>query len=237
MSVKESGIKTIVPYIPFKTLKGLIERLHNTVVPPAIDSSVLHSMSGSMRSQLMSALRFLGLTNGDGVVTDKLKGLVKAYKTETWAQTLSDVIFEAYPAVIGDVDLDTGTDAQLDNAFRKRGNVDGQMLDKATRFFLAALTEAGVAYSPHFGARKAPQRSTSSRKAAVKKKSPSKGEVAETDEGVDEEADTPADMEKFRFPIRGKGHGLIVFPSEMDKGDWAIVRKMLDAYFGVGDAN
>ena len=235
MSETDNEIKAVAPYVPFKTLRGLVERLHSTAVSPVIDSSVLHSMSGSIRSQIMSSLRFLGLISINGEVSEALKGLVESYQTEGWAAALKDVILSAYVDIIDDVNLQVGTDQQLDNAFRRHGNVDGQMLDKATRFFLAALGEAQVAYSPHFGARKSPQRPQNGKKTTKKKRGRKDETHDEPHEAVDDEADVAADMEKFRFPIRGKGHGLIIFPSDMDQGDWLIVRKMLDAYFGVSD--
>lgn len=219
------------PYVPFKTLKTFIERLHGTAVPPAIDPSLLRHMSGSGKSQLMSCLRFLDLVGSGGTVTDKFRNLIKSYKTDTWASTLNACLVDSYHTIIGDVDLDTGTDTQLVTAFKQRGNVEGQVLDKAKRFFLSALTEAGVKYSPHFGARKPPVRRPNGTKKTPKKNI----EILlnEEDEALDDSSDTGGKMERFRFPIRGKGHGTIMFPAEMDHSDWAVVRKMLDAYFEI----
>lgn len=228
-TTKTQEIKQLPPYVPFKAFKGFVERLHGTAIPPAIDPSLLRNMSGSARSQLMSCLKFLKLTGSDGAVTDTFRTLIKSYKTDKWADVLSETIFASYHEVIGDVDLDNGTDAQLDNAFRQRGGVDGQVLDKAKRFYLAALTESGTKYSPHFGMRKPyAKRATPSRKVAKKGADMPVWED-ETDEGPDEPS---GKMPPFRIPIRDKGQAILVFPGGTDAEDWVTVRRMLDAYFG-----
>jgi hypothetical protein len=187
----------------------------------------------------MSCLRFLGLIDDKDHVSDKLRSLVKAYKTDTWQQTLASVINDAYRNIIRDIDLQTGTDAQLDISFRKYGNVDGQMLDKATRFYLYFLKEAGVKYSPFFGVRKPAGKRSGNGKSTSKKAGTPKNDPLLDEDEDDELPDdsTGGKIERFRFPIRGKGHGIIVFPAEMNKNDWMTVRAMLDAYFGANDPN
>lgn len=227
-ATKSQENKQLPPYVPFKAFKSFIERLHGTAIPPAIDPSLLRNLSGSARSQLMSCLRFLNLTGPNGTVTDGFRTLIKSYKTEKWPDTLGEAIFASYHELIGDVDLDHGTDAQLDNAFRQRGGADGQVLDKAKRFFLAAMTEAGTKYSPHFGVRKPyAKRAPPARKAAKK--------VVDAPlwDDNDEVADTPGQkMSPFRIPIRDKGEAIIIFPAGTAADDWTTVRRMLDAYFG-----
>jgi hypothetical protein len=222
--------KQIPPYVPFKAFKSFVERLHGTAIPPAIDPSLLQNMSGSARSQLMSCLRFLDLIGTNGIVNGKFRQLIKSYKTETWNETLKNIVFESYHTVTSDVDLDSGTDAQLVTAFKVRCNVEGQVLDKAKRFYLSALTEVGFKYSPHFGTRKPPTRRPVGIRKPKKKNDESPPD--DEDEGNDESPDSSgAKMERFRFPIRGKGQGTIMFPQDMNNSDWTVVRKMLDAYF------
>lgn len=230
-SEKSAEIKPVPPYVPFKAFKAFIERLNGTAIPPAIDPSLLRHMSGSARSQLMSCLRFLDLIDSNGTVTDKFRTLIKSYKTDTWPETLRDALFASYHTVIGDVDLDTGTDTQLVTAFRQRGNVDGQVLDKAKRFFLSAMSESGVTFSPHFGLRKPVMR-----RAGGSKKTPKKiGEPPAWEEENDGLETGSKKMRPFRIPIPNKGEAIIVFPSDTDANDWARVRKMLDAFFGHED--
>ena len=166
---------TIAPYIPFKTFVTFIQKLHETNAPSVIDRSVFPTMSGSVRSQLMSTLRFTGLIDSQGTVQSNLLTIVNSYNTEAWTETISKFVFDAYADIIGDVNLDNGTAAQLREAFRERGSVDKQVLDKAVRFYLAALDASGVTYSPHFKVRQ--QRTGRPRKSKSTKK---KGKSEET---------------------------------------------------------
>ena len=67
------------PYTSYRTFKTFIEDLHEHGVPSRIDRSVLTRFSGIVGTQLMHALRFLGLIEDDGRPTERLKGLVKAH--------------------------------------------------------------------------------------------------------------------------------------------------------------
>lgn len=226
--VKIKEIKQFPPYVPFKAFKAFIERLHGTAIPPAIDPSLLQNMSGSGRSQLMSCLRFLDLIGSDGSVSDKFRDLIKSYKTDKWASSLSNIIFESYHAIVGDVDLDSGTDSQLVTAFKQRGNVEGQVLEKAKRFYLSALNEAGFKYSPHFGLRK-----PAMRRPGVTRKSPKKSqEISPYEENdLEEISDDDGKLEQFRFSVKGLGHGALIYPAKMDHADWLKVRQLIDIYF------
>ncbi|HEX3897401.1 MAG TPA: hypothetical protein VHW73_14475, partial [Rudaea sp.] len=101
---------------------------------------------------------------------------------DSWKENLEFVVMEGYSEVIGNVDLDAGTSANLDDAFRSRGSVDGQMLDKAVRFYLAALREIGITFSPHFGTRKV-------RKVARKAKTATQTEDAKKNNDKPDEQD------------------------------------------------
>jgi len=231
MAKKTGKPAKTVPYIPFKTFVNFIDGLKSTTVPTVIDSSLMTSMSGSMRSWLMNALRFLDLVDSNGVVQPKLQKLISAYKTEAWKDTLGQVISEAYVDVIGDVDLDSGTSAQLYDAFRKRGNVDGQLLEKAVRFYLAALKEAGIAVSPHFGNR--PKRKKVTRKKQASKKQDQKtshNDVDGDDDNGYEEKYDPASTARFEIPIPDKDAAIILLPRDIEGQDWEMVKTMLDAY-------
>src|SRR5437879_8589341 len=107
-----------------------------------------------MKSQLMSALKALKLVQPNSTSTKELRELVKAYNTEEWQPVLGNIITNAYLEVTRDVDVDSGTAQQLAKAFKEVGKVDGQVLDKAVRFYLAAVAASGHTISPHFTARK-----------------------------------------------------------------------------------
>lgn len=217
------------PYIPFRTFTGFIEKLHQTAVPPTIDHSLLETMSGSMRGQLLSSLRFLNLLDSENTVLEPLKKLVASYKIDTWSNTLSDIIFNAYLEVIGNVNLDSGTARQLHDAFRLRGNVDGQMLEKSVRFYLGALETCGVTFSPHFKGKK-PRKTGPRRTKKGKKKFQKHNDDDIDDDFDDEEEATSGKREKIEISIPGKKSFSARLPTDMDKEDWEMVKSMLEAY-------
>ena len=226
MAKKTQEKKAIAPYIPFLTLKNLVATLKSTTIPPVIDSSVLRSMSGSMRSQVMSALRFLNLIDENEKVQESLRRLVNSYETDTWKTVLGEVIAPAYVTIELEFDRASGTSSQINEAFRKIGNVEGQMAEKAIRFYLAALKEAEIPYSPHFVTRGA---RTSGRAAPRKPKGSRKAEINDQDEQEDQDI-SDLDTARFRIPIPGKREVVITVPTDIDAEDWAMVKIMLDAY-------
>ncbi len=226
MSENEKKPTILIPYIPFKTFYGFVDNLKNNTVPPIIDASLLQTMSGSMKGQLLSSLKFLKLIGTDCAVLGSLENLVNYYKTESWGDCLQGIVFDAYLEITGNVDLNSGTSQQLYDAFRKRGNVDGQMLDKSVRFYLSALDECGVTYSPYFKAKK-PRKPTQR-----KKKKDQKNKVRESGEDgfSDGEDFDNAGGAKFKIAVPGKSDVVIHLPEDIDQNDWEMVKTMLDAY-------
>ena len=64
------------PYTSYRTFRTFIDDLREHGVPSRIDRSVLTRFSGVVGSQLMHALRFLGLIEDDGRPTPRLRELV-----------------------------------------------------------------------------------------------------------------------------------------------------------------
>src|SRR5437868_7064320 len=70
------------PYIAFKTLIGLVERMEREEPPSRIDKSYLDSFSGGYQTQVLAALDALELLGESGVLGDRLKALVAADESE-----------------------------------------------------------------------------------------------------------------------------------------------------------
>lgn len=235
MAKTDEKPKSYPPIIPFATLTNFTEVLKNTAVPPVVDGSLLTKMAGSMRSSLMSSLRFLGLISGTNHALEPLHALVKAYGTDGWQDALIQLLMPAYEEITEGVNLDSGTGAQLYDAFRTRGGVEGQMLEKAVRFYLSLMTEAGAKYSPHF-------KSKTIRKPSAKKPKPKGRTVIDELDDPDDDLRDDVDGEivfdartyaRFQIPIPGdKGTATIVLPKSLDADDWQMVKLMLDAYVG-----
>lgn len=163
-------------YVPLKTFKAFIETLSESVVPPRIDRGLLRNMSGVTQSQLLTSLRFLALIDDDNRTQPGLRSLCDAFGTEQWSAAINELILPPYKSITADIHLETDTSSALHTAFRTKGGAEGDTNLKSVRFYLKALEEAGIPYSPHFKARgaasqQAPRRAkASSRKKRQRRK-------------------------------------------------------------------
>lgn len=217
--------RALPPYIPFKTLANFLQKLKDTTVPPRIDSSLLRSYPGSVARHLKAALKYMGLIDETGNTTNVLPVLVKAYGTPEWKDALRDFIPDVYSNVIGDLDIDTATLGQLQQRFREQGAAEGQMLQKCITFYLSALREASLTFSPHFTER-APRKTE--RKQRAKKNA-----ADETPAGESQHGSTPQSTSgtvKFSFPIPDKPAATIFLPAELVLEDWEMIDSMIRAY-------
>ena len=142
------------PYISPKSFFGIIAHFKKTIPPARIDNSVVSHLSGTMQSQLKSALRFLKLTTENEAVTDTFRALVSSYQTDQWVKQLTSVIEDAYAPITAGLDITTTTINELQGRFREHGSVEGDTVGKCIRFYLAILKEANVSFSPHLIIRK-----------------------------------------------------------------------------------
>ena len=152
------------PYTSYRTFKTFIEDLHEHGVPSRIDRSVLTRFSGIVGSQLMHALRFLGLIEDDGRPTERLKELAKAHATGSWAETLLELLGDGYAPMFA-IDLETATPSHFNKAFRKAFPGADAVVQKCVTFFLYAAHDAGVRISGRVLKGRKPRSLTPRRKA------------------------------------------------------------------------
>lgn len=134
------------PYTSYRTFKTFIEDLHEHGVPSRIDRSVLTRFSGVVGTQLVHALRFLGLIEDDGRPTQHLKDVVKAHGAGHWPETLLKLLREEYAPMFA-IDLETATPSHFNEAFRKAFPAADAVVQKCVTFFLYAASDAGVKIS------------------------------------------------------------------------------------------
>lgn len=225
METDESS-RTNPPYIPLMTLENFVGKLAATVVPPVIDSTLTQSMSGGMAGALMSALKFLGLVDASGNVRDSLKKLVAAHGTEAWKSALAAVIDPAYSSIVEDLDLASATPGMLDDKFRRNSKATGQVLDKAVRFYLAALEKMERPVSPHFKARK--PRANGSRKSA--RTNAARVSAKPATEPLAQDDGIPDGMKTIKLPLIGKSDVILALPTDFNASDWAFLKPILEAY-------
>ena len=134
------------PYTSYRTFKTFIEDLREQGVPSRIDRSVLTRFSGVVGSQLMHALRFLGLIEDDGRPTLRLKELMKAHGAGLWPETFLGLLRQEYAPMFA-IDLETATPSHFNEAFRKAFPAADAVVQKCVTFFLYAANDAGVKVS------------------------------------------------------------------------------------------
>ena len=122
-------------------------------------------MSGGTAYSLMSALKFLKLTDNDGVPQTLLRELVVA-SDEARKPLIHQMLREAYPTLMdGPLNLAEASGGQFEEHLREEYNIKGSTVDKVATFFIAAAEDAGIALSPHLRKRRAsPSNSTPRRR-------------------------------------------------------------------------
>lgn len=214
-----------VPYISFKTFISFVESIHGKV-PIQIDASILRHLSGTARSQLLSALKFLGLVNTDGIVEDSLKRLADAYNGPEWKTALSAVIMGAYGPVLAELDLKGATPGLLRDRFRTNGGVDGGTVDSALRFFVSALQQAGIEFSPHLIVR---QRAPRGSGVARKRTGATTGARSADDTGYDDaNAEAQEKEGMFKIPLAAVAlEGTIILPDGISGHQWETINEFV----------
>lgn len=132
------------PYVSFSTFRTLREWLGDEGVPLRFDRSFWESkFSGSTGTQLVAALRFLGLLDREQP-EQGMERMAEATTAE-WRFLLAELLHDSYTAVPFD-ELPRATPAMVRGWFRAYP-VDGHTLRKAISFFVSAAKEADLPMS------------------------------------------------------------------------------------------
>lgn len=126
----------------------------------------MKTMSGSMQTQMMSALKYLQLVDDTGSVKDTLTRLVNSEGAER-TNILRELLTSSYPFLFGGFDLSKATSNQFRQKFTEAG-ASGDSVRKCIGFFLSAAKEAGVEVSPYIAETVRHQNETKPRKPATK---------------------------------------------------------------------
>lgn len=139
--------KASPPYIAFKTLLNLIERMEREGIPARIDPTYLDNLAGGYQGQVFSALRSLGLMGDDRKPTGILTALVSM--PDRREELVAELIQRVYPWT-----FTLGPDAthgQLEEAFRDNApNLGTHAREKAMTFYMHAAKYAKLPLSKHF---------------------------------------------------------------------------------------
>ncbi len=227
------------PYISFSTFKTFTKKMHETVLPNRVDTSILPSFSNSVAKQVVTALKWLGLIEGDGTPQPELRALVEYYGTDKWADALRDVLQKAYSEILGGLDLSRASPRELDERLSRPGvGLSGDVLEKCKRFLIDGMVESGQEVSVHIlnrsrrkgGEQKARKASAAPRQRVNKLQVSRPPAAAGSGEPARDEP--PAETLRLPFPIRGKGTAILWLPNDFGAADLPALKTMLDAYFG-----
>jgi len=164
----EEGRKHSPPYVSYKTFGSFISQLQPQV-PSRIDRSIWGEMfSGSTGTQLMSAMRFLNLIDGNARPTARLRVLPSA-SGEHRAALLRQVAEESYAFVLkGTLDTQNATYAELEDAFQNSYHMKSDVCRKCIKFFTEISKDAGIPLSPQITKKRKVPRTNSGTKNANK---------------------------------------------------------------------
>jgi hypothetical protein len=212
-----------MPYIPFRTFTSFLANMKGKL-PDQIDSSVLTNMSGTARSQLLSALKSLNLITTEGAVQDGLRKLSDAYNTPKWKEALAVFLKQAYGGVIGDLNIVSATPSMIRDRFKNFGGVEGGTVDSAIRFYISGLKEAEVPFSPHLVIR-APRATVP----GGRKRNASRTFQEEPDVGED----PPEGTFRISFDLLGLTGAAAFLPDDIDNKQWEAVSEYVATVIGL----
>jgi hypothetical protein len=135
--------KTLPPYISFKTIINLADRIQDGI-PPRIDKSVLSYLSSGYRVQVITTLRTLSFIDDTGAPSDDFQDFIAEAPLR---QRITEGVWRRYYAdVFATVDVARATADQLSEAFTKLG-VAGDTRAKAMIFFVHGAKFADIPVS------------------------------------------------------------------------------------------
>ncbi len=163
------------PYVSFQSIKTALAQFKEHETPDRIDRSVLTNFSGAVGSQILTALRFLGLTDHDGRPTVQMKKLVAAYGADDWPSELEAVLEDAY-APIFELSLATCSPSQFIEKFKGTYKGAEDVIRKSMTFFLNAASDAQIPVSSFIMKARKPRGPSTKRRPRSSEPRPSKAE-------------------------------------------------------------
>ena len=167
--VNDRNRKSLPPYVSYRTFRNFIDGLQ-LGMPSRIDRSYWgDKLSGSNGIQLMTALRFLGLIDSDGIPQIRLRQLVSARGTQK-SEILKQIAYTTFSFLAErTLDPQVATYSQLEEAFYNTYQVTGDVTRKCIKFFVSLESDAGIILSPFIMKKSRTLRADSVRKRTTKK--------------------------------------------------------------------
>jgi hypothetical protein len=187
------------PYVPYQTFAGFLTD-HKDGLPNRLDSKILEKVGGSLRAQLLGALKFLTLIDDVKNVSPELHRLVQLEGNDR-KKLLAETIRKSYSFIFNDeFDLAKTSESQFRHQFELSGATN-DVLRKSITFFLLACQDADIPYSPFItgpSRRAAAKTSRSGRKGrSMSKKIPAADGNGQHEDQEDEQPNPQAVMDEL----------------------------------------
>ena len=146
--IEKKGSAALPPYISYRTFSNFLNELRARGLPSRIDRSVMAHKSGTIQSQLLLTLNYLGLLRGSGRPTETLKQLIES-QDQPREEVLRGILKTSYGFVFkSDIGLETATSDQAEELFQKTG-ASGETVRRCIAFFRAAAKDSGIPISDY----------------------------------------------------------------------------------------
>lgn len=153
--------KAAPPYVAYKTLRNFLERFKQAL-PSRIDRGLMGSMSGAAQSQVITAMKYLGMISENGLPTPALRKYVTGEEEER-RSALFGMLMAAYPFLFdtgagleaGEFHISTATSQLLRETMEKNTTATGETLGRCIAFVKDAALDAGFKVSPYILQKKA----------------------------------------------------------------------------------
>ncbi|PPD57736.1 DUF5343 domain-containing protein [Dehalogenimonas etheniformans] len=159
-----SNSKTLPPYVSYRTFWNFLDGLQ-AAVPARIDRSFWgDKLSGSTGGQLIGALKYLKMIDGNGVPTLRLKQIILTKGVQR-SNLLKQLTQEAYPFFLMELEPANATYAQMEEKLKEHFQIAADVGRKCIKFYIGLAQDGGISLSPFVTRKsKAFHTTTSSRK-------------------------------------------------------------------------
>ncbi len=140
-----SGAKLAPPYFAWNAFLSILQRMATEEPPTRIDKSYLETQSGAMQTAILAGLRWLGLIDEGGRLTEAFKTLVQVDDAQR-KQAVSDLLCSRYRVIV-EMGTTNATQLELEEAFKAQFDTQGETRRKAVAFYLKAAQYAGLPVS------------------------------------------------------------------------------------------
>ena len=188
-----SNSKTLPPYVSYRTFWNFLDGLQ-AAVPARVDRSFWgDKLSGSTGGQLIAALKYLKMIDGNGVPTLRLKQIVLT-KGAQRASLLKQLTQEAYPFFLTELEPANATYSQMEEKLKEHFQIAPDVGRKCIKFYIGLAQDGAISLSP-FVTRKSKAIRTSNATHKPKRIYSRSGE-----QGSGSNSDPPPSNEQLAFP-------------------------------------